>query len=395
MENELIQNTPSPFLRYQEILDRYDGESRLRFIPADHTDGPGIDLVSNDYMGLGARWKEFSAEFQERFPEASFSSSASRLLSPRQYDFERLENLLAALYQKDVLLFNSGYHANVGVIQALNVAGTVFLCDKLIHASMIDGLSLAKAEFQRWRHNDIGSLVMLLEKHRDAERCIVVVESLYSMDGDLAPLQEIVDLKMQFPNMILYVDEAHAFGTLGNRGLGLSEQLGLIDNIDIIIGTLGKAAASSGAFVATHPLLKQYFLNTSRSFIFSTAIPPASAAWSHLMIEHLLMMKREREHLQAISGQFRKGLEKITGQKSVSESHIVPLMVGDAYKAMLISAHLSTSGINALPIRRPTVPPGTERIRFSLSANLSQSDIDKILELIAGAMTDINKERTC
>lgn len=383
---------PPAFQRYADILEGYDNESRLRHIPQDHTEGLTIDLVSNDYMGLGSRWKEFVQEFQQRFPDASFSSSASRLLSPRQDDYAKLEEFISALYQKEVLMFNSGYHANVGIIQALNVPGTVFLCDKLIHASMIDGLNLSKAEFSRWRHNDIGSLSKLLERHRDEERCIVVVESLYSMDGDFSPLREIVALKNEYPNMILYVDEAHAFGTLGSRGLGLSEQLGLVDNVDILVGTLGKAAASSGAFVATSPLLKQFFINSSRSFIFSTAIPPASAAWSRLMIEKLLSMDNERAHLEKISERFRKGIEQITGQESVSNSHIIPLMVGDAHKAMQISAHLSTCGINALPIRRPTVPPGTERIRFSLSASLSERQIDAILQRIANAVNEINNE---
>lgn len=383
---------PYAFQRYADILEGYDHESRLRHIPQDHTEGLTIDLVSNDYMGLGSRWKEFNEEFQQRFPDASFSSSASRLLSPRQDDFAKLEEFISTLYQKEVLLFNSGYHANVGIIQALNVPGTVFLCDKLIHASMIDGLNLSKAEFFRWRHNDIVSLSKLLERHREAERCIVVVESLYSMDGDFAPLREIVALKNEYPNMILYVDEAHAFGTLGPRGLGLSEQLGLVDDVDILVGTLGKAAASSGAFVATSPLLKQFFINSSRSFIFSTAIPPASAAWSRLMIEKLLSMDKERAHLEKISERFRKGIEQITQQKSVSDSHIIPLMVGDARKAMLISAHLSSCGINALPIRRPTVPPGTERIRFSLSVSLSERQIDAILQRIANAVNEINNE---
>lgn len=383
---------PSAFQRYADILEGYDNESRLRHIPQDHTEELTIDLVSNDYMGLGSRWKEFTEEYQKRFPDASFSSSASRLLSPRQDDFAKLEEFISTLYQKEVLMFNSGYHANVGIIQALNVPGTVFLCDKLIHASMIDGLNLSKAEFSRWRHNDIVSLSKLLERHRDAERCIVVVESLYSMDGDFAPLREIVALKNEYPNMILYVDEAHAFGTLGPRGLGLSEQLGLVDDVDILVGTLGKAAASSGAFVATSPLLKQFFINSSRSFIFSTAIPPASAAWSRLMIEKLLSMDKERAHLEKISERFRKGIEQITQQKSVSNSHIIPLMVGDARKAMLISAHLSSCGINALPIRRPTVPPGTERIRFSLSASLSERQIDAILQRIANAVNEINNE---
>lgn len=376
-----MHNT-NPFSDYIEILSRFDGEDRLRHIPADRSDSPAFDLCSNDYMALSLRWKDFLDTFSQSMCDAPFSSSASRLLSQRQYHAGSLENLLSALYRKDCLLFNSGYHANVGIIQALSIPDTIFLCDKLIHASMIDGLRVSDADFARWKHNDIPSLRKLLEKNRDKRRCIVVVESIYSMDGDIAPLQEIVAMKNDFPNLILYVDEAHAFGARGDKGLGIAEEEGLIDEIDILVGTLGKAAASAGAFVATHPLLKDLFVNSSRSFIFSTALPPVNAAWSELMIRHLLTCKNRREHLLNISGIFRKGIEEITGSPSPSRSHIVPLITGDARKAIHLAARLSTRGIDALPIRKPTVPAGSERIRFSLSADLSESDVHKILEII-------------
>lgn len=373
----------SPFDDYQDRLIHFDAEGRLRVIPSDRMDLMRIDMSTNDYLALGAHWKDFLPEFQKIYPDASFSSSASRLLAGRQKHYEILEDMLGALYSKEALLFNSGYHANVGIIQALNIPDTVFLCDKLIHASMIDGLMLAKAEWQRWKHNDVDSLTKLLTKHRIAKRCIVVAESIYSMDGDLAPLSEIVALKKEFPNMILYVDEAHAFGVRGHRGLGLAEELGLIDDIDIIVGTLGKAAASSGAFVATNELLKQNFINTSRSLIFSTAIPPVNVAWSQLMITEILGMDRQRRHLSNISRRFREGMDKITGTQNPSDSQIVPLIVGDAKRAVHLAARLSSHGIEALPIRRPTVPVGGERIRFSLSADMTESCIDHVLKVLA------------
>lgn len=372
---------------YSSILKRFDAENRHRVIPADRTGCGSYDLASNDYLGLGARWKEFVPEFLSRFPDASFSSSASRLLSQRQNEHLALENLLASLYGKDVLLFNSGYHANVGITQALAIPGTVFLSDKLIHASMIDGLSLAGAEFRRWRHNDTVSLRKLLDKYSSAQHCVVMLESVYSMDGDVAPLAEIVEMKKEFPNMVIYLDEAHAFGTFGHQGLGLAEHLGLIGQIDILVGTLGKAAASSGAFVATSPLLKDFFINCSRSFIFSTALPPANAAWSLLMVEKIIGMDTEREHLHRISESFNKGLQAITGNKSISASHISPLMIGDAAEALRISSILSAKGIDALAIRRPTVPEGTERIRFSLSAALTESDVNEILRIIEDTLS--------
>ncbi len=377
-----------PFSDYQKILENFDAENRFRTIPCDRSELLRIDLTSNDYLGLGARWQEFASEFHHRYPDASFSSSASRLLSQRQNHHRHLEDLLSGLYGKDVLLFNSGYHANVGIIQALNIPGTVFLCDKLIHASMIDGLVLAKADFRRWRHNDVESLVKLLDKHKNSPRCVVVLESIYSMDGDPAPLPEITDLKKRYPNVILYIDEAHAFGTRGLRGLGLAEELGLIDDIDILIGTLGKAAASSGAFVATYPLMKSYFVNCSRSFIFSTALPPVNAAWSEFMILNILSMEKERKHLLEISDLFREGIERISGIPNNSRSHIVPLIIGDAAKALQISARLSVKGIDVLPIRRPTVPAGGERIRFSLSADLSKAKVAHVLKTIREVIED-------
>lgn len=373
---------------YLNILEKFDAEGRLREIPGDRTAMRRIDMTSNDYLGLGTRWKSFMPEFLQRYPDASFSSSASRLLSRRQENHLRLENLLAGLYGKDVLLFNSGYHANVGIIQALNIPGTVFLCDKLVHASMIDGLMLSRADFWRWRHNDVSSLRKLIDKHKECPRCVVALESVYSMDGDIAPLKKIAELKQVYPNIILYVDEAHAFGTRGSRGLGIAEELGIIDHIDILVGTLGKAAASAGAFVATHPLLKSFFVNCCRSFIFSTALPPVNIAWSEFMITNMLTMHAERDHLMHISNRFRKGIERITGTPNMSRSHIVPLIIGDAKKALQVAARLSLKGIDALPIRRPTVPQGSERIRFSLSAAMTEKQVDQVLKIISEVLDD-------
>ncbi len=375
---------PEKFKVFADSLSRMEQESRLRSVPDDRDDIPGYDLTSNDYMGLGKN-RDLSRRIQGK---QFFTSSASRLLSGHQDDYIRLENLLETLYAKDVLLFNSGYHANVGIIQSLSVEGTVFLCDKLIHASMIDGLKLGNAEYRRWRHNDMDSLRKLMVRYRNAGRVVIMVESIYSMDGDLSPLREIVGLKKEFDNAVLYVDEAHAFGVRGNKGAGLSEELGLLDDVDIIVGTLGKACASYGAFVATHHLLKQYFINTSRSFIFSTALPPINAVWTYKMILSLIKMNNERDHLRKISGMFRDGIKKITGKDTDSESQIVPLIVGNAREAVNLATRLSVSGVKALPIRRPTVPEGEDRIRFSLSADLQEDDIKNILSILETAYTD-------
>ncbi len=372
---------------YKKILDTYSQEGRLREIPHHQSGNELINLTLNDYMGLGARNGEFMEEFRRRFPHVSMTSSASRLLATDQDVYAELERHLTEAYGKPALLFNSGYHANTGTVSALNISGTLWLTDKLIHASVIDGIKLAGAECRRWAHNDVAKLRKLVERfYGEYERLIVICESVYSMDGDMAPIEELVALKREFPGVMLYVDEAHGLGCFGGHGLGVCEERGLIDEIDILVGTLGKACASSGAFVVTTPLLHDFLVNNARSFIFSTALPPACAAWSLLMLEHLSGMASERQHLAEISQMMREGVEEITGKPNPSRSAIVPLMVGDATRAVEISRRLEREGVLALPIRRPTVPEGGERIRFSLHAGLSLGDVEKILNSIKSAM---------
>lgn len=372
---------------YGEILSRLSEEGRLRRIPA-HSglSGDVYDLCSNDYMGMARRSQEWREEFAARFGNEAMTASASRLLACDQNAFGRLEDYLSGLYGSPALLFNSGYHANTGIVEALSVPGTLWLADRLIHASAIDGLRLAGARFMRWRHNDTTHLRRLLEEESGKNRQIIVMcESVYSMDGDHAPLEEICGLKRDFPEILIYVDEAHAVGVYGPKGTGLAAELGLRDSIDITVGTLGKACASSGAFAITSAGMRDYLVNTARSLIFSTAIAPANAAWSQLMLEKLENMDREREHLKEISTLFRMGIENITGCPNPSRSAIVPLVTGDARRAVEISQELRAEGILALPIRRPTVPPGDERIRFSLNASLGRDDIEAILSGIERA----------
>jgi len=376
--------------RYREILDTFSHEGRLRHIPSDSTGGSFYNLTLNDYMGLGQCAGCYIEEFRTRFPDAAMTSSASRLLASGQASYAMLESFLSESYGKPALLFNSGYHANTGVVSALNVEGTLWLTDKLIHASVIDGIRLAGAECRRWPHNDLTKLRKLLERFSDAyERIIVVCESVYSMDGDMAPLRELAALKDEFPNMMLYVDEAHAIGCFGKRGLGLCEELCIMQDVDIIVGTLGKACASTGAFAVTSPLLRDFLVNNARSLIFSTAMAPANALWSLLMLEKLRGMNAERHHLEDMSRKFRHGIEIITGEENPSRSAIVPLMTGSAARAVALSAKLKDNGILALPIRRPTVPEGGERIRFSLNATLGARDIDLLLKCIEKAYNEV------
>lgn len=377
---------------YSEALAALTAEDRLRRIP---DEGVGLDLVSNDYMGLGARYAEFLPEFRRRYADAPMSASASRLLQRRQTLHNALEEMLGRLYTasagscaaKEALIFNSGYHANVGALSALSVAGTLIVSDKLAHASMIDGIRLGKGETARFPHNDMAALRRILErKAADFRQVIVVTESVFSMDGDRAPLHELVAMKREFANVMLYVDEAHAFGVFGERGLGLAEEEGLTGDIDIIIGTFGKAAAGAGAFIAASPVIRNYLLNSARSFIFSTALPPAVIAWDTLMVETLLGMREERKRLASLAEWVRLEIERVTGRENPSRSQIIPVHAGSAAKAVEMAAALRAAGIDALPIRCPTVAAGTERLRLSLSAPLTREEITPLLRTLQSSV---------
>lgn len=371
------------------ILQTLKSENRLRTIPEEPATDM-LDLSSNDYLSLGASFREFTKEFTDRFPDAAFSSSASRLLSTRQNYHLRLEDMLQRLYGRPALLFNSGYHANVGCIGALSLPSTLFVCDKLIHASVIDGLRINGAEFKRFPHNDATKLENIVEKESEKyERIVVVAESIYSMDGDEAPIDKLVELKRRFSNVILYVDEAHAFGVRGEKGLGVAEEIGLTEDIDIIVGTFGKAAASAGAFAVASPEMKSLLINLSRPFIFSTALPPANIAWTILMLEKILDMGDARKHLAEISRTFTERINKIAREESPSTSQIIPFMTGDAAMALKIASRLRESGIIALPIRRPTVPPGGERIRFSLGAGMETTQFERVFKVLEEAANEV------
>ena len=223
-------------LNYEKILQGFRDESRLRSIPADRSESDVLDLCSNDYMGLRHLMPEMRKEFDTRFPDVSFSASASRLLSIDQNIHKQLEDRLAELYGRPALLFNSGYHANTGIVSSLNIPGTLFVADKLVHASMIDGLTQGRCNFKRFKHNDVRALSTILEHEAsNYSQIVVMVESIYSMDGDIAPLREIAALRDRYDNVLLYVDEAHAFGVRGRQGLGLCDELGLyvIDRANI------------------------------------------------------------------------------------------------------------------------------------------------------------------
>lgn len=364
-------------------LDALRNNGNLRTIRTDLSGKGLIDLSSNDYLGLAQM-----PSMVERFLQnnsghtTSMTSSASRLLAINQQSYINLEQFLGNLYGRSALLFNSGYHANSGIIPALCTKQTLILCDKLVHASIIDGIILSRAKFVRYRHNDIDQLYNLVKSHREHYSDILIItESIFSMDGDICDLPKLVEIKKECPEVRLYVDEAHGFGVFGSRGLGLCEYYNIINDIDIIIGTLGKAGASIGAFAITNAETKEYLINSARSFIFSTMLPPINCEWSQFMVRQIIDMAKEREHLKNISKQLNDFILS-AGYASHSQSQIIPLIVGNAHTAVNISTHLLNMGYIALPIRTPTVPAGTERIRFSLNAGISSTVIMELINAL-------------
>lgn len=270
-----------------------------------------LNLASNDYLGLAADI-DLRQEFLDYYPleRSYFSSSSSRLLTGNFDEYEQLENSLSQAFGgRAALLFNSGYHMNIGILPAVADSKTLILADKLVHASMIDGIRLSGAQYVRYRHNDFQHLEQLLQKYHDddqIERIIVVTESIFSMDGDETDLTALVQLKKRFAKTMLYVDEAHSIGVRGQQGLGCAEQYNVIQEIDFLVGTLGKALAAVGGYIICHPIIKDYLINKMRPLIFSTAQPPIVMAWANFIFKKVLMAQSQREHLKILANIFNK-----------------------------------------------------------------------------------------
>lgn len=341
-----------------------------------------LNLSSNDYLGIAEDRKILKNFF--KIADFSMGSASSRLLTGSSYVYAKLECLLAALYRKEkALVFNSGYHANTGIMSSLLSPKDVVFCDKLNHASILDGIKLSGAKMFRYKHLDYEHLEELLQKNRnDYDTAIIVTESLFSMDGDIADLNRLIELKNKY-RAILVVDEAHAFGVYGNRGLGLAEEQNCIRDIDLIIGTFGKAIGSMGAFCTGHEILINYLINKCRPLIFSTAIPEINIAFSYYVITEVIPnLKQERKELIKTADRLKEKLTSL-GLKTTGSSHIVPVILGENQTAVNVSKTLINNGYYLLPIRHPTVAANSARIRISLRADISYEEIASIPDLIS------------
>ena len=373
----------------QELI-QLEQTGNLRGLPGIELDGKWIhldekkmlNLSSNDYLGIASDQKmrqDFLSNLD--IDKAIFSSSSSRLLTGNYPVYQKVERLLTDLYKKEsALVFSSGYHMNMGILPAIADKNTLILADKLVHASIIDGIRISSAQCIRYRHQDYRQLEELLDKHHAGFRSMIIVtESIFSMDGDVSPLPLLVQLKKKYPNTFLYVDEAHAVGVRGLNGLGIAEEEDCIPEIDFLCGTFGKAFASMGGFVVCSKIFRDYLINRMRTFIFTTALPPIQLEWSFFVLNQMINMKEERMWLRKSSQIVKEALEE-KGFTSTSSSHILPVVIGDSKETILKAGEMQRKGFYMLPVRPPTVPKGTSRLRISLTAGITSAELNQLIQ---------------
>lgn len=369
-------------------------ESRVRINGRDV-----ILLCSNNYLGLAnhPKVKEAAISAIEKY---GFGSGASRLVSGNMEPHRELEERLARFKNTEAaLVFNSGYHANIGIISALVGRGGIIFSDKLNHASIVDACILSRAEVKRYPHCDLNALEHFLKTTsritHHAPRKLIITDGVFSMDGDIAPLQDISALAYKYDCMLM-VDDAHATGVLGANGKGTLEHFG-IDNPNPVLrhngtgiiqmGTLGKGLGCFGAYAAGSKKLIDYLINKARSFIYTTSLPPSVCAASIAAIDIVENEPQLRQDLWDRVKFFREGIKKASLNTMQSETQIIPVLIGEADKAVHISKNLLDKGIFVQAIRPPTVPEGTSRLRITLMANHSLDDLKYSIDSIRQAVT--------
>jgi 8-amino-7-oxononanoate synthase len=344
---------------------------------------PVLLLCSNNYLGLAdhPRVREAAADAAMRW---GVGAGASRLVSGTMTVHRRLEERLADFKRAQAaLLFGSGYLANIGVITALAGDGEVVYSDELNHASIIDGCRLARAETFVYRHADVEHLAWGM-RQAEGRGGLVITDSVFSMDGDIAPLAEIVELAGRH-GVRVAVDEAHGTGCLGPGGRGAVAEAGVEDEVDVVIGTLSKALGAYGAFVACDQPMAQLLVNSARSFIFSTAPPPPAVAGALAALELLAEQPQRVEKLQANGDVLRDELAREGFEVAGSTTQIVPLVIGDAKQAMRICELAIERGVFAQAIRPPTVPEGTSRLRLAVMASHSKAELREAAQVLGRA----------
>ncbi|NKN31744.1 8-amino-7-oxononanoate synthase [Marichromatium bheemlicum] len=340
-----------------------------------------LSFCSNDYLGL-ANHPEVIAALQRGAERWGVGSGAAHLVNGHSAAHEALEEELAAFTGRErALLFSTGYMANLGVISALAGRRDTLLQDKLNHASLLDAAQLSRATLRRYAHADADALAEQLERHPEAR--LVITDGVFSMDGDLAPLPALAE-RARRAGAWLMVDDAHGLGVLGPGGRGSLAHFGLDqDAAPILMGTLGKALGVSGAFVAGPAVLIETLIQRARSYIYTTATPPALAEATRVSLRLAERETWRREHLQALIMQLRDGATRLGLELMASATPIQPLVAGSAARALAWSRALEERGILVGAIRPPTVPEGSARLRITLSAAHTESDVDRLLAALA------------
>lgn len=340
-----------------------------------------LNFCSNNYLGLADDPRLIQSAV-DSLKEEGFGSGASRLVCGNMSSHRKLEDILARFKKTErCLFFTSGYMANVGIISALFDREDVIFSDKLNHASIIDGIILSRAQFKRYPHNDMTVLQEQLKSVSGFRKRVIITDSVFSMDGDCAPLKEIVALAKKY-NALVMVDEAHAFGVLGKNGRGLVEHLGLEGQVDIQMGTLSKAAGAFGAYCCGASELIELILNRARSFIYTTGLPPSVAAAGQKAVEIIAAEPQRRRKLLKNSDDIRFGLKKIGFDTMTSQTPIIPILIKDAALAVEFSKRLLSQGVFVQAIRPPTVPVGTARLRVTAMSTHTQKDIKQFMDAV-------------
>ncbi len=337
-----------------------------------------LDFSSNNYLGF-ANNPKLKAAAIEAVQTWGVGSGASRLLSGNLRLYEMLEEKIAAMKScENALVFNSGYTANIGILSALIGKKDLVLLDRLNHASLIDGVKLSEGSLRVYRHKDMMQLARLLSQRLAGQKAMIVTDGVFSMDGDIAPLPEIVALADQY-DALIYLDDAHATGVLGEHGRGTCAHFHLHSDRVIQMGTLSKALGCFGAFVAGSDLLISYLVNKARALIYTTALPPSVLATA---IAALILTEEEAEHREKLwvnTNAFRKSVMALGYNTCGSETPIVPLFIGEADKAVAFSKRLMEEGIYVPAIRPPTVPKGQSRLRITLMSTHTKEQIDFLI----------------
>ena len=342
-----------------------------------------VDLSSNDYLGLSEH-PALIAAAKDALDTWGAGAGAARLLTGTTLLHSKLEEEVAAFKGTEAaIVCNAGFQANAGIFAALFGRADVLFVDKLAHASIIDGVQLCGAKVYRFKHNDMTHLAELMAAHRhEGELACIVTETVFSMDGDVCPLDELVRLK-ELHDAILFVDEAHATGLFGARGSGMCEERGLTSRVDIIMGTFSKALGSFGAYVASRGVIVDMLVNRLRGYVFSTALPPSVIAASRAAIRVVQDEPERREVLASKTARFRS-LMRERGLTVIGETQIAPWMIGDEGRSLAAAQYLREAGFWCAAIRAPTVPKGAARIRCAVTYQTPDEAITRFVETSAG-----------